>query len=170
VRVGPGLTDRELEGVQAKFGFEFADDHRAFLSVALPVWTADHDDDPDKASWGWPNWRDLNSEALRRLVEWPATAALADIRDGHWPDGWGRRPTAAEDVEGEAERMLARAPRMVPVYAHRYLPAGRGTWGHAVLSIHHLTDIVVYGLDLPDYIDHEFREPIVTVPFWQKYA
>ncbi len=25
---------------------------------------------------------------------------------------------------------------MIPVYAHRYLPAGRGTYGHPVLSIY----------------------------------
>ncbi|MFI5893764.1 hypothetical protein ACIA5D_27045 [Actinoplanes sp. NPDC051513] len=170
VRVEPGLTDHELAAAEAKFGFEFADDHRAFLAAALPVWAADHDDDPDKVSWGWPNWRDLDSDVLRRQVEWPVTAALADIRDGHWPGGWGKRPTAAKEVDRKAERLLARAPRLVPVYAHRYLPAGRTTSGHSVLSVHHLTDIIVYGLDLPDYIDHEFRQPVVTAPFWQAYV
>jgi hypothetical protein len=170
VRVEPGLTDREMAAVEATFGFEFADDHRAFLAAALPVWTSGHDDHPDKASWGWPNWRDLDSEQLRRQVEWPRTAALTDIRNGHWPDGWGKRPTDGEAAEGKAERLLARAPRLVPVYAHRYLPAGRATSGHAVLSVHHLTDIIVYGIDLPDYIDHEFREPEVTAPFWQAYV
>jgi hypothetical protein len=166
-RLEPGLTDRELSEIEMRFGFQLADDHRAFLSVALPVWTAGHDDDPDKASWGWPNWREIDSQALRRQVDWPLTAAREDIRDGHWPDGWGRRPAAPEDVNGKAERLLAQAPRMVPVYAHRYLPAGRGTSGHAVLSINHLTDIIIYGLDLPDYIDHEFKEPTVSVPFWR---
>ena len=37
---------------------------------------------------------------------------------------------------------------MIPVYAHRYLPAGRGTHGHPVLSIWQ-TDIIVYGTDTP---------------------
>ena len=44
---------------------------------------------------------------------------------------------------------------MIPVYAHRYLPAGRGTYGHPVLSIYQ-TDIIIYGTDLADYIDREF--------------
>ena len=44
---------------------------------------------------------------------------------------------------------------MVPVYGHRYLPAGRGSYGHPVLSIYQ-TDIIVYGTDLADYIDNEF--------------
>jgi hypothetical protein len=44
---------------------------------------------------------------------------------------------------------------MIPVYGHRYLPAGRATYGHPVLSIYQ-TDIIVYGTDLADYINHEF--------------
>jgi hypothetical protein len=67
---------------------------------------------------------------------------------------------------------------MIPVYAHRYLPAGRGTCGHPVLSIWQ-TDIIIYGTDLADYIDREFSapdRPISTdwtppplVPFWSEF-
>jgi hypothetical protein len=66
---------------------------------------------------------------------------------------------------------------MVPIYGHRYLPAGRGTFGHPVLSMWH-TDIIYYGLDLADYIDREFGRvdpdqdedrwrPQATVEFWR---
>jgi hypothetical protein len=71
VRIQPGLTEEEFDGVERRFGFQFADDHRAFLAAGLPVFTAGHDDHPDKASWGWPNWRDLESEELREQVDWP---------------------------------------------------------------------------------------------------
>jgi hypothetical protein len=62
-------------------------------------------------------------------------------------------------------------PRMIPVYSHRYLPAGRGTSGHPVLSVMK-TDIVSYGADLETYIRHEFgRETLApgraTVAFWR---
>ena len=66
---------------------------------------------------------------------------------------------------------------MVPVYAHRYLPAGRGSYGHPVLSMFE-TDIVIYGTDLAEYIDHEFTighrviagwTPSAMVPFWSGY-
>jgi hypothetical protein len=61
----------------------------------------------------------------------------------------------------------------------RYLPAGRGTFGHPVLSMYQ-TDIIVYGLDLVDYISQEFGagtgidrtdtrwRPQVTVAFWRE--
>lgn len=32
-----GLTEQELTGIEARFGFAFADDHRAFLAVGLPT-------------------------------------------------------------------------------------------------------------------------------------
>ncbi|WP_216651530.1 hypothetical protein [Actinomadura litoris] len=67
---------------------------------------------------------------------------------------------------------------MVPVYGHRFLPAGRGGFGHPVLSMWG-GDIIYYGADLLDYIDQEFEEPRpahprdwapqATVPFWRDY-
>ena len=35
--IAPGLADREFERLEATFGFEFADDHRAFLAAGLPL-------------------------------------------------------------------------------------------------------------------------------------
>ncbi|MFJ8963949.1 hypothetical protein ACIRG5_31625 [Lentzea sp. NPDC102401] len=31
--IAPGLTDAEFARIEAEHGFEFADDHRAFLAV-----------------------------------------------------------------------------------------------------------------------------------------
>jgi hypothetical protein len=66
---------------------------------------------------------------------------------------------------------------MVPLYGHRYLPAGRGSWGRAVLSMWG-TDIIYYGNDLADYIAREFGPPRIdtiephpdaTPAFWRYY-
>jgi hypothetical protein len=59
---------------------------------------------------------------------------------------------------------------MVPMQGHRYLPAGRGTHGHPVLSMFQ-TEIIYYGLDLARYIDKEFApEPLATVEFWRDFG
>ena len=65
---------------------------------------------------------------------------------------------------------------MIPVFGHRYLPAGRGTCGHPVLSIYQ-SDIIVYGTDLADYITCEFSRRVISadwaappmVPFWSDF-
>lgn len=169
VDFGPGLTDAEFAAAEAGFGFEFADDHRAFLAAGLPLFARGHCDHPDQVSWGWPDWRDLESTALHDQVAWPVKSALKEIGAGHWPGGWGKRPADPAAVLDKARRRLARVPQLVPVYAHRYLPAGRGSSGQPVLSIHRLTDIVAYGPDLAEYIGREFRDTWATVPFWGDY-
>ena len=170
VDVHPGLTDAELSSVERRFGFEFADDHRAFLATGLPVWTAGLDDHPDRASWGWPNWRQPDSTELHDQVDWPLAAALDAIQRGEWPHAWGTCPRDQDRRISKARRLLATVPRVVPVYAHRYLPAGRGSFGQPVLSIHRLTDTIAYAHDLAHYIDQEFRQPKVTVSFWRDYV
>ena len=39
------------------------------------------------------------------------------------------------DALRSARYQLARVPQLIPVYSHRYLPGGRGTFGQPVLSL-----------------------------------
>lgn len=174
--IAPGLTDAEFDRVEARYGFEFADDHRAFLAVGLPV------RQPPKPgqTWSspWPDWRHGDPDALRRQLDWPVQGVLNEVECGSWHSRWGPRPDPADAV-AVARQRLAEAPRMVPVYGHRCLPAGRGTFRHPVLSMWG-TDIIRYGEDLADYIRHDFEKPPpeypthwqneVTVPFWRDYV
>ncbi|XVV05634.1 hypothetical protein ACQPW3_09675 [Actinosynnema sp. CA-248983] len=51
VAIEPGLTDAELVAVEDRFGFEFADDHRACLAEVLPTGP------------GYPDWRSGDPES-----------------------------------------------------------------------------------------------------------
>jgi hypothetical protein len=152
----PGLTDAEFARIEPEYGFEFADDHRAFLAVGLPVNVR-----PEEGqTWSrpWPEWRGGDLDSLRRQLD------------------WGERPSDGATALDTARRHLRAAPMLVPVYAHRYLPAGSGSFGHPVLSMWQ-TDVIYYGLDLADYMHQEFDEargdvdknwnPRATVPFWR---
>jgi hypothetical protein len=164
-KIEPGLRPEEIAPVEQRHGFTFADDHRAFLAAGLP--TGDN----------WPNWRDGDPDDLEDRLRWPVDGVLFDVaHNGFWPPAWGTRPGDVTDAVILAERRLAAVPRLVPVYGHRYLPAGAGTFGHPVLSVMQ-TDIIVYGSDLADYIQREFisqpgRAPFTedveaTVAFWR---
>jgi hypothetical protein len=77
-----------------------------------------------------------------------------------------------------ARDRLSAVPQLVPVYSHRYLPSGRESVGHPVLSVYQ-TDVIYYGLDLLDYVHQEFGagqgidrndprwRPRATVAFWR---
>jgi hypothetical protein len=157
--IAPGLTPTELAEVERRHGFAFADDHRAFLAAGLP-----HGD-------RWPDWRDSPEDQVR----WPVEGVLFDVdHNGFWYPGWGTRPERMPDALALAAQRLAAVPRMLPVYGHRYLPAGPGG-GHPVLSMYQ-TDIIVYGRDLLDYLGRDFGglgaptdddRPLVTVEFWR---
>ncbi len=164
VSVDPGLTEAEFERIEQTSGVEFADDHRAFLAAGLPVGTS------------WPNWRDASRRTMRRWLQTPIDGVLFDVEwNSFWFDGWGQRPARMKDALRSAQYHLARVPRLVPVYSHRYLPAGHGSFGRPVLSVVQ-TDVIVYGTDLSNYIANEFgpddgdRSPTAspTVEFWSE--
>lgn len=171
--IGPGLTDAEFAAIEQRYGFEFADDHRAFLAAGLPV-------NENHAQRPWPDWRDGDPGDLREKLDWPVEGTLFDVEHNRlWLPEWGERPTDLAEALATARRELARVPTMVPVYGHRFLPAGRGTFGHPVLSMYQ-TDIIYYGVDLVDYIHQEFGgpgmdrsderwTPHATVPFWRDF-
>ena len=170
--VGPGLTDDEFAHIEQDYGFEFADDHRAFLAAGLPL----NSPAPGRDS-PWPNWRGADPDDLRERLDWPVEGALFDVQhNALWHPSWGQRPADTGQAVKTARQHLGRAPKMIPVYEHRYLPAGWGTYGHPVLSIYQ-TDIIVYGTDLADYINQEFGQrfisadwtPPLMVPFWSDF-
>lgn len=163
--IGPGLSERELDAVEARFGFSFSADHRVFLAAGLP-----------HGSPSWPDWRHGDPEDLAARLERPAEGALFDVEHNRfWHPDWAPRPAETADALRVARAELATVPRLVPVYGHRYLPGTAGEWGHPVLSVHQ-TDIIFYGNDLADYVRHEFTgraSPLparATVDFWSYFV
>jgi hypothetical protein len=92
-----------------------------------------------------------------------------------WP-AWGARPTALADAFAVAAARVSEAPRLIPVYRHRYLPAEPCAAGNPVLSVYQM-DIIYYGADLREYLANEFEhgamvivppghDDVRRVPFW----
>jgi hypothetical protein len=162
VWLDPGLTADELADVERRFGFTFCADHRALLTLAVPV--------GDR----WPDWLDDDEAPVRAQLAWPVDGIVHEVlHDGFWPASWGPRPTG-DDREAVARRHLESVPTMVPVYSHRYLPGGGAPAGTPVFSIYG-TDVIHYGSDLADYLTREFlgrSSPVpppdasLRTPFW----
>lgn len=181
-RLTPGLTAAEFAAVEAEFGFEFADDHRAFLAAALPLSVPPVPEPGVYHTWQepWPDWRHGDRAALRARLDRPADGVLFDVEhNGLWIEDWGPRPAEMPEALEMARAALLEVPVLVPVYGHRFLPSGRGDAGHPVLSVWQ-TDIIYYGVDLADWVYHEFGGPSAdhtdrasgpraTVPFWSDF-
>ena len=163
--IGPGLTERELDTVERRFGFTFSADHRVFLAAGLP-----------NGSRRWPDWRNGDPEDLAEWLFQPVEGVLFDVEhNSFWHPDWSPRPAETSDALQVARSELASVPPLVPIYSHRYLPGTAGECGHPVLSVHQ-TDIIIYGNDLSDYVHHEFagrasRLPAqATVGFWSYFV
>lgn len=176
--IEPGLTDAEFARIEHKYGFEFSDDHRAFLAAGLPTGSPPPEPGVFQSETPWPDWRNGDPVELRERLNWPVDGVLFDVGHGYWHDTWGERPNDQAEAISAARLKLSEVPRMVPIFSHRYLPAGRGTHGNPVLSMHQ-TDIIYYGTDLFDYIQQEFGganldiapnwTPPAVVPFWRDF-
>lgn len=156
--IADGLTEAELDAIEARYGFSFAADHRALLRASLPLGR------------GWPDWRDGDRDELADRLRRPVEGVLFDVEeDIYWHPSWGERPSPTANAVRVARRALATAPQLVPVYGHRYLPGLPGDSGHPVLSVMQ-TDVIVYARDLGAYLRGErggSADAEVIVPFWR---
>lgn len=166
VWVSRGLKERELQRVEEVLGTALPPDLRSFLAFAMPRGER------------FPNWRDPSSEAIAQRLAWPADGICFDIeRNAFWLQEWGPRPGDLDEAKAVAREHVARAPLLIPIFAHRYLPARPCLAGNPVFSVYQ-TDIIFYGHDLPSYLENEFgvRNPYPTpatprgIELWTRLA
>lgn len=139
-----GLTDPEVAAAESRFGFRFPPDLREFLQTGLPRGPF------------FPDWRSGDEDELRDWLDRPRQGVVFDIEyNAFWLEKWGPRPGTLDEAKKAAERLVAAAPRLIPVYQHRMMPDNPHELGNPVFSVHQ-TDIIFYGADLPDYLVHEF--------------
>jgi hypothetical protein len=149
VEFAPGLSDEEVSRVEDRYGFGFPPDLRMFLQLALPV------------SQSWVDWREAPEAQIRERLEEPLKGILFDIEhSGFWCCCWGARPAELSTAFEVAREHVERAPTLIPIVSHRYIPEEPHLAGNPVFSVHQ-TDIIHYGADLASYFPAEFS---VTAP------
>lgn len=150
VGFAPGLSHAEVARIEGRFGFRFPPDLCSLLRTALP--TREHGEH-------FPDWRLGSEEQLREWLDTPRSGIFFDIENNNfWLPEWGPRPKTIEEALQVAGRLLAAAPKLIPVCMHRMIPDDPHLEGNPVFSVHQ-TDIIYYGHDLEDYLLHEFQLP-----------
>jgi hypothetical protein len=163
VRFTAGLEAEELAAIEKTHSLQIPPDLGALLLYAVPV--------GDK----FPDWRGPIVE-LETLLSRPLEGLLFDVeRNNFWVSSWGPRPADLSKALAIARKAVAGAPKLAPVYMHRYMPAEPDGVGNPVLSVHQ-TDIIRYANDLPHYLWREFAVPLpprawttpIEVRFWDE--
>ena len=159
----PGLTNGEFDKIELRFGFSFPPDLRQVLQFALPVGGA------------FPNWRDDSDDALTGRLESPFEGIMFDVESSDfWLDDWGMKPKSEADRRSIVKSAIVKAPKLIPIFSHRFVPAEPSEAGNPVFSVHQ-TDIIYYGNDLADYFHRDFRVPLPegaatqprSIRFWE---
>jgi hypothetical protein len=146
-----GLTDAEFDLLERTFGITFPLDLRRFLATVLPVDRIHHVP-------RFPDWRG-DVAGLGERLAWPVESICFDVEhDAFWYPAWGEQPHTLEDRIVATRRFFDQAPRLVPVFSHRYMACEPMEAGNPVWSMYQ-TDIILYGRSLPDYFAQEFGVP-----------
>ena len=78
-----------------------------------------------------------------------------------WPSSWGTKPGTLEEREARVRELVNAAPKLIPVYQHRYLLAEPCQAGNPVLSIWG-TAMIIYSVDLRRYLLDDFSDLVGT--------
>ena len=158
VSVQKGLSDEELYSVENRFSFQFPPDLKGILKLGLPV------------SGKFPDWRNGAAEEIQGRFDRVADGICFDIEHNNfWMEEWGTKPPSLADAFAAARGHIKLAPRLVPIFVHRYIPSEPNEIGNPVFSIVQ-TDIIYYGMDLASYLSAEFKfENPFPIPNKPKY-
>ncbi|QCD91329.1 uncharacterized protein LOC114166873 [Vigna unguiculata] len=144
IHVQHGLSDAEFARAEAEFGFVFPPDLRAVLAAGLPVGP------------GFPDWRSGGARLhLRASLDLPIAAISFQIaRNAVWSKSWGPRPCEPEKALRVARNALKRAPLLIPIFNHCYIPSNPSLAGNPIFFVDE-NRIFCCGLDLSDFFDRE---------------
>lgn len=164
-----GLKPNEIKEIEGFYNVVFPIELRELYSKGLPI------------SEGFYNWRDksrANVNIINFMLNNPITEIVQDLRDGLvWCDQWGKKPLKYEDSYALMMLHYREAPKLIPVYSHRYIPYMVEIDKVPIFSIHG-TDIIYYGTDLISYLEVEFHlkkyDDIANaqypyIPFWSNF-
>lgn len=164
----PGITNQDIELVRKFYNINFPLVLKSFYESGIPCTL--------NCGYGFPNWIDfgeLNIEHIKSRIDAPMNNLKSSVKSGFWIDTWGERPIQENKLLEVFDELASHAPKLVPVYSHRYVPITDGVDDPPVISVAG-SDIIYYGCTLSDYIDREFFgkkrtiviKPINRIPFW----
>lgn len=143
VPIARGLTEAEFERIETAFGFDFPPDLRSILQEGLPVGV------------GFPNWRSGATQQLKMLLELPMAGLSYEVSKGRfWWRDWGSHPSNPEEALRVAKTFFTKAPIMVPIYSHCYIPCSPNLAGNPVFFVYQ-KDVFYCGYDVADFFERE---------------
>ena len=142
-----GMSSQEIEEVEKFYNILFPVELKQLYSLGLPI------------SDGFYNWRDMslkNTQFIKNALEMPIKGLQSDLDSGDfWCEDWGLQPDNNEEAQNILLQHYRNAPKLIPIYSHRYIPFITESANIPVFSIMQ-SDIIYYGTNLISYLEVEF--------------
>lgn len=161
-----GMTYDEITKIEKIYEIQFPESLKQFLMEGLPI---------SKGFYNWRNVEQDNINFIKKIITLPIETIDELAEEIYWCDDWGEEPENEMDIAKKVREKLRNAPKLLPIYAHRYMPMLLDEQP-PVVSIHNM-DIIYYGENLEDYFQVEFGkknqneisfENIKPIPFWSE--
>lgn len=169
-----GYTEEEIKRFEHQWKVQFPPDYRLYLKTLgapdRPCFAAWFEDGDELVAGEEQVLLNLHEDpaVIERKLRWPAEGLLRSVEHGEWWSAWGEKPATLQDRQQKLSGLLKQAPPLIPVYGHRYLVGLPLEAGNPVLSVMG-SDIIVYGLDLPGYLQTEFSDLLQGETFWRSH-
>ena len=160
-----GLTDSEIDALEQRWSVRFPPDYRLFLKILhcldRPITIATYDGDTreiipaDSALFhNWQKDTELITNVYQQIID---DLSYEVVNNSVWKPGWGRKPVTKYGQGQQIEVLIRQAPKLIPIYDHRFLLAEPYQAGNPVVSIQQ-SDIVIYAPDFFSFLCKDFSD------------
>lgn len=167
VKFEKGLSEEEIIRIRQEYSIKFPEELRNFYMTAVPV---------SRGFYNWRNFDPKNIQYIKAAIYRPINNIYELANEVYWCDEWGNEPSDEHKRIEVIRELLKKAPKLIPIYAHRYMPE-MNIKNTPIFSIHD-TDMIYYGENLFSYFEIEFGEKkqididynITTyIPVWSNF-
>lgn len=166
IRFLNGMSQEDIYKIQEIYGIILPKSLIDFYSQGIPFSDDEHN--------SFPNWTDFsqgNILKIKERIEAPINWLSLDVQNGFWLPRWRSPDNKSEHFR----KIAANAPKLIPIYSHRYIPMIADSDDPPVISAVG-SDIIYYGTDLHEYLNNEFlNDGSLTlsgkktyIPFWSE--
>jgi hypothetical protein len=160
-----GLSDPALEALEQRWSLRFPPDYRLFLKILhcldKPITIATYDGDtreiiPADSSLfhNWQTDTHLLTNAYQQIID---DLRYEVVHNNVWKPGWGRKPVSKYGQSQQIGVLISQAPKLIPIYDHRFLLSEPYQAGNPVISIRQ-SEIVIYAPDFYSFLCKDFSD------------
>ena len=160
-----GLSDEEIDTLEKQWSLQFPPDYRLFLKylhcIDKPITIATYDGDTRKIipcdSILFHNWQ-RDAESIQMAYQQLADDLTYEVLNNNaWKPGWGRKPVTRYGQSQQIEKLVAEAPKLIPVYGHRFLLTEPCVAGNPIITLRQ-SKMVIYSPDLFFFLCKDFSD------------